>query len=191
MHLRAAIREMPVEQARPGAYGATARIFHWLIFLLLAAQYAVGSIMPHIGRNTPNEGWVNWHLSIGAAILFVIVLRFVWRLLHPVPLSSDLPPLEQMAARVTHLTLYGLVFIMTVLGWAAANSRGWTVMLFGAIPLPALAPKGAAWAHEAGDIHNVLVYVLLGVIALHVAGALYHYFVRRDRVMQRMLSLSR
>jgi cytochrome b561 len=80
---------------------------------------------------------------------------------------------------------------MTMLGWAAANSRGWTVVLFGAVPLPALAPKGAAWAHEAGDIHNVLVYVLLGFIVLHVAGALYHYFVRRDQVMQRMFSFSR
>ena len=52
---------------RPGSYGQTAKLFHWLIFLLLAAQYAVGSIMPHIGRKTLNEGWVNWHLSLGAA----------------------------------------------------------------------------------------------------------------------------
>ena len=172
--------------ARSG-YGTVAKLFHWLIFLLLATQYAVGSIMPHIGRNTLNEGWVNWHLSIGAAILFVIVLRLVWRLIHPVSLSSDLPPLERTAARVTHLTLYALVLVMTLLGWAAANSRGWDVILFGAVPLPALAPKGSAWGHEAGDIHNIVVYVLLGFIVLHVTAALYHYFVRRDQVMQRML----
>lgn len=54
---------------RAKSYGAMAKILHWLIILLLAAQYAVGSIMPHIGRGTQNEGWVNWHLSIGAAIL--------------------------------------------------------------------------------------------------------------------------
>ena len=180
-----------MEQAQSSAYGATAKIFHWLIFLLLAAQYAVGSIMPHIGRNTQNEGWVNWHLSIGAAILFVIVLRFIWRLLHPVAFSADLPPLERKLAYFTHLMLYTLVFVMTLLGWAAANSRGWTVVLFGAVPLPALAPQGAGWAHEAGDIHNILVYVLLGFIVLHVAGALYHYFVRRDRIMQRMFAVSR
>lgn len=170
-----------IDQSAPRAtHGTVAKLFHWLIFLLLAAQYAVGSIMPHIGRGTLNEGWVNWHLSIGAAILFVIVLRFAWRLAHPVS--------ECGLARAAHLTLYLLVFAMTVLGWAAANYRGWTVMLFGAVPLPALAPKGAAWAHEAGDIHNVLVYVLLGVIVLHVAAALYHYAILRDRVLQRMLS---
>jgi len=173
-----------IDQSAPRAtHGVVAKLFHWLIFLLLAAQYAVGSIMPHIGRNTLNEGWVNWHLSVGAAILFVILLRFAWRLIHPVR--------ECALARIVHLTLYLLVFAMTMLGWAAANSRGWTVMLFGAVPLPALAPKGSAWGHEAGDIHNVLVYVLLGVIVLHAAAALYHYVVLRDQVLQRMLTFTR
>ena len=55
------------------------------------------------------------------------------------------------------------------------------------IPLPPLAAKGTPWAHEAGDIHDILVYVLLGFIVLHVLGALYHYFIKRDRVVQRML----
>ena len=173
-----------------GAYGPTAKIFHWLIFLLLAAQYAIGSIMPHIGRKTLDEGWVSWHLSVGAAILAVIVARFVWRLFHPVALPDTLQKWEIALSRFTHFTLYALVFVMTVLGWAAANSRGWDVILFGFIPLPALAAKGAAWGHEAGDIHNILVYVLLGFIVLHVAGALYHYFIRRDRVLQRMLMVS-
>ena len=170
------------------SYGAIAKIFHWLIFLLLAAQYAVGSIMPHIGRNTRNEGWVNWHLSIGAAILFVILLRLIWRLLFPVTLSAAMPRWETILAYATHLILYALVLIMTLLGWAAANARGWDVKLFGVITLPALAPNGSSWGHEAGDIHNILVYVLLGFIALHVAGALYHYFIKRDGVTQRMFN---
>lgn len=169
------------------SYGTIAKIFHWLIFLLLAAQYAVGSIMPHIGRGTRNEGWVNWHLSIGAAILFVILLRLIWRFAFPVALPAGMTGWETMLARATHLILYALVLIMTVLGWAAANARGWDVKLFGAVTLPALAPNGSDWGHEAGDIHNVLVYVLLGFIILHVAGALYHYFILRDRVLQRML----
>jgi cytochrome b561 len=169
-------------------YGATAKIFHWLIFLLLAAQYAVGSIMPHIGRTTLDEGWVAWHLSIGAAILAVIVLRLLWRVLHPVAPHVALSNWERRLSRLTHAMLYGLVLAMTVLGWAAANSRGWDVKLLGVVTLPALAPKGSAWAHEAGDIHNILVYVLLAFIVLHVAGALYHQFVKRDGVLQRMLT---
>lgn len=168
-------------------YGPVARFFHWLIFALLAAQYAVGSIMPHIGRNTLDEGWVHWHLLIGAVILAVIVPRFLWRLLNPVEVAADLTRWEFVLSRLTHQALYLLVFVMTVLGWAAANARGWDVKLLGLVNLPRLAPKGSEWGHQAGDLHNVLVYVLLGFILLHVGGALYHALVKRDGVLRRML----
>src|SRR6478736_7580133 len=90
-------------------YGIVAKILHWLIFLLLAAQYAIGSIMPHIGRKTVNEGWVSWHFSVGAAILFFIVLRLVWRLLHPVPLIPTMSRNERLLSGATHWILYALV----------------------------------------------------------------------------------
>ncbi|HET7084607.1 MAG TPA: cytochrome b [Rhizomicrobium sp.] len=170
----------------PG-YGIVAKLLHWLIFVLLAAQYAIGSIMPHIGRKTVNEGWVSWHFSVGAAILFFIVVRLVWRLLHPVPQLSTLAPWERRISGLTHWALYLLVLVMTLLGWAATNSRGWDVNLFGVVTLPKISPTGSAWGHECGDIHNVLVYVLLGFIILHVAGALYHHFIKRDQVVGRML----
>jgi len=168
-------------------YGMIAKILHWLIFALLAVQYAIGSIMPHIGRKTVNEGWVSWHFSVGAAILFFIVLRLVWRLLHPVPQLPTLTPWERVLSGLTHWALYILVLVMTLLGWAATNSRGWDVNLFGIITLPKISPTGSEWGHECGDIHNILVYVLLGFIILHVAAALYHHFVKHDQVVGRML----
>ena len=58
-------------------YGFWHKSLHWIIFGLIAAQYVVGSVMPHIGRDTPDESWVAWHFSIGAAILFFLVVRFV------------------------------------------------------------------------------------------------------------------
>ena len=170
----------------PG-YGIVAKALHWLIFILLAAQYAIGSIMPHIGRKTVNEGWVSWHFSVGAAILFFIVLRLVWRLLHPVPQLPTLTPWERVLSGLTHWALYILVLVMTLLGWAASNSRGWDVNLFGIVTLPKISPTGSEWGHECGDIHNILVYVLLGFIILHVAAALYHHFVKHDQVVGRML----
>jgi cytochrome b561 len=170
----------------PG-YGIVAKVLHWLIFALLAVQYAIGSIMPHIGRHTQDEGWVSWHFSVGAAILFFILIRLIWRLFHPVPQLPTLAPLERVASGLVHWALYLLVLAMTLLGWAATNSRGWNVKLFGIITLPSVAPKGSHWGHECGDIHNVLVYVLLAFIVLHVAGAAYHYFVKHDEMAARMV----
>lgn len=173
--------------AQAPGYGAVAKILHWLIFILLAVQYTIGSIMPHIGRKTLDEGWVAWHFSVGASILFFIVLRIIWRVVHPVPLLPTMAGWERIASGITHWALYVLVLAMTLLGWAAANARGWDVHLFGFVTLPAIAPKGSHWGHEAGDIHNVLVYVLLGFIVLHVVAALYHYFIKHDEVVGRML----
>jgi cytochrome b561 len=174
----------------PG-YGLVAKLLHWLIVALLTVQYAIGSIMPHIGRKTANEGWVSWHFSVGAAILFFIVIRLGWRLLHSVPQLPTLAPWEKLLSGFTHWGLYILVLAMTLLGWAATNSRGWDVNLFGLVTLPKISPTGSAWGHECGDIHNILVYVLLGFILVHVAAALYHYFVKHDQVVGRMLFAKR
>ncbi len=50
-----------------------------------------------------------------------------------------------------------------------------------------MATRAPGWGWT-GDVHSfIATYVLLGFIAAHVLAALYHYFVRRDRVLQRML----
>jgi len=172
-------------------YTTTQVLLHWIIFGLIASQYAVGSIMPHIGRNTPNEGWVNWHLSLGAATLFFIFVRLMVRIAHPVALRETGPKWQRHLASATHISVYVLILAMCVLGWAAASFRGWTVYLFGVIPLPGLAAKGTPWAHTAGDVHDVLLYVLLLPIALHIFAALYHQFILRDRLLERMSIASR
>jgi cytochrome b561 len=169
-----------------GTYSTAQRVLHWTMFGLIAAQYAVGSIMPHIGRDTPNESWVNWHLSLGVAILFFICLRLGLRVGHPVALRDDGPKWQSKLASATHMSIYLLILVICVLGWAAASYRGWTVYLFGLVPLPALAAKGTDWAHTAGDVHGVLIYVLLVPLALHIAAAFYHHFVLRDRLLDRM-----
>jgi len=169
-----------------GTYSTTQRLLHWIMFGLIAAQYAVGSIMPHIGRDTRDEGWVMWHFSLGAAILFFVCLRIVMRVTSPVALRDDGPKWQRQLASATHISLYVLILVMCILGWAAVGDRGWTVYLFGYIPLPGLAAKGTPWAHTAGDVHDILLFVMLVPIALHIGAAFYHQFILRDRLLDRM-----
>jgi cytochrome b561 len=169
------------------SYSPVAKIFHWLVLALLTAQFAVAWTMPHIGRNTPDEGLVSWHLSLGTALLFVVVLRLVWRGFRPVMPLPGLPGWQRQVATLTHAALYVMLIVMPLLGWAAADFRAYPVKLFGILPLPAIAPKGAQWAHTAGDVHNFLSYVLLAVIALHIVAALYHHYIVGDGVLRRML----
>ena len=171
----------------PKSYDGVTKVLHWLIFAAVAAQYAVGEFMPHIGRKTQDVGLVALHMSLGATVLVLIVVAIAWRLTHPVPQLPELPAWQRIAATLTHWALYLLILVMTMLGWAATDSRGWQVPVLGLIPLPAIANKGDRWAHSAGDIHTFLVNVLLGLVILHVVAALYHHFFLRDKVLTRIL----
>ena len=166
-------------------YDPIARALHWLAAALILAQMAAGILMPDIHNDMPETGWISWHFSIGPVLLLVILLRLGWRLTHPVAP----PPLENweyLLSRATHATLYVLVIVLCILGWIAANAHGFDVYLLG-IKLPPLAASHAHWGHKAGDIHGTLAWVLMAVIALHVAGALYHRVIKRDAVLGRML----
>jgi cytochrome b561 len=167
-------------------YDTVTKILHWLVFVGVAAQYAVGEFMPHIGKKTQEVGLVAIHIGLGGFVLLLIVVAIAWRITHPVPQLPELPAWQRLVAAATHWGLYLLILVMAVLGWAAANFRGWQVEDFG-IALPALANKGDSWAHKAGDVHSFLVNVLLALVILHVAAALYHHFVVRDKVLKRIL----
>lgn len=176
---------------RPTQYDTVSKVAHWLSFALVAAAYAVGWTMPHVKPGTKPETLINLHLSLGASLLAVVAFRVLWRIVRPAPgPAPGVTRWEAQVAKVTHLTLYALIFIMPLTGWAATSVRSWSVKLFGFVPLPGLLPPGTKLGFELGDLHaDILTWVLLALIGLHLLGALYHRLVRRDQVLQRMLPL--
>jgi cytochrome b561 len=169
-------------------YTGTAKSLHWLILALLIVQFTVGWTMPHMGRNTQPDTLINLHFSVGILILSIAMLRLIWRLAHPEPEpEAGVPPWQTATARLVHWLLYVLLFAVPMLGWANASWRGFPVIMFG-LELPKLlATRAPGWAWT-GDVHALLAeYVMLTLVGLHVAAALYHWLVRRDRVLQRML----
>ncbi len=168
-------------------YGPTAKLFHWLIVALLAIQYPIGWLMPDLHRGmTPGVG-MTLHISFGLLILFLIVVRFFWRLTHPVAPESSLPAWQRLSSELMHWMLYILVLATTMTGWLFASFRGWPVSFFYLFPLPMLASDNAAAGRAIDGLHQVAEWTLLVFVGLHVATALVHMFVYRDRIMQRML----
>jgi cytochrome b561 len=169
-------------------YDPIAKTLHWLVFALLLAQYIVAFTMPDIGRGTVPGTLIDVHMSFGLTILAVVAVRWLWRIGHRVPLATaDMPAWERPLARVTHVLLYVLLVVNPILGWMNASARDWTITAFGLFQLPHLVAARSPIGRQAGDVHVFLAWALLALVGLHVAAALYHYFSRRDRILQRML----
>ncbi len=174
--------------AKTAGYTSIAKTLHWLILVLLIVQFAVAWSMPHIGRSTPVTALISVHFTMGIVILAVALVRLFWRATHgePEP-EAGVPPWQTTSARIVHWLLYMLLFVLPLLGWINASWRGMPIVMFG-LTLPHLVGTRAVGWGWTGDVHVLLSnYVLLTLVGVHVAGALYHYFIRRDHVLQRML----
>jgi cytochrome b561 len=168
-------------------YGTTAKVLHWLIVALLLVQYPIGWLMPDLHRNMKPGAPMTYHISFGITILLLIVLRLVWRLTHPVAPERSLPPWQRLSSEAVHWLLYLLVLATTVTGWLFASFRGWSVSFLYLLPMPMLSSENEAAGKVIDGLHQVAEWALLVVIGIHVAAALAHLFIYRDRIMQRML----
>jgi cytochrome b561 len=106
------------------AYGTTAKVLHWLIVVLLLVQYPIGWLMPDIHRGQQPGMGMTLHISFGMVILLLILLRFLWRLTHPVAPESGLPGWQRLTSELVHWMLYLLVIATTLSGWLFASFRG-------------------------------------------------------------------
>jgi cytochrome b561 len=169
-------------------YTGKAKALHWLIVALLIAQFTFAWTMPHIGRNTPITTLISLHFTFGITILAVALVRLLWRLGHgePEP-EGGMRPWQITITRIVHWLLYILLLVVPVLGWINASWRNMPVVMFG-LELPKLIAARAPGWQWTGDVHGLLAnYAMLILVGFHVLVGAYHYFIRRDGVLQRML----
>lgn len=171
------------------SYSGTAKFFHWSIAFLVAAEVIIALIMPEIRRQgTPPNSLLNLHMSFGATIILVMVARLLWRFVSPPPpLPDDTSKLEAVAAYGTHYLLYALLFITPIAGWMWANYLGWQPTLFGILSLPTIVNVGSQSGRYASDIHGFLAWSTVTLVGIHTLAALYHWYAKKDDVLQRML----
>ena len=170
-------------------YPVLIRLLHWLMAICILGLIASGWYMAGLDQNAPNKhDLYPWHKSFGVLMLIAIVLRVVVRLISSIPtLPQSLPGYEKKLAHLAHGLLYLLMFLVPVSGYLMSAMGGHDIFLF-QIQMPDLADNKelAGIMHE---IHEVAPYVLLGVIVLHVLGALKHRFMGPPEhdVLKRML----
>ena len=167
-------------------YTMPAIALHWLLALALLGSIVVGLIMTDLPVSPTRLKLYNWHKWAGVTILALSLLRLAWRLAHRPPPDLPMPAWQARAAHATHLALYALCFIVPLVGWAYSSAAGYPVVWFGVLPLPDFVPVDKALADALKPWHGRLAWLMVALVALHVAGALKHQFVDRDGLIDRM-----
>ncbi|WP_439620740.1 cytochrome b/b6 domain-containing protein [Hyphomonas sp.] len=170
-------------------YTAVAIALHWAIAALIIFMIWLGWNMDE------NETRYQLHKSIGITILLLTVARVLWRMLNPPPaLPAEMKPLEKIASHYVHLGLYALMILMPLFGWILVSISKFQVptVLFGAVSWPNLpflsGLRGNELAHVIIEtLHSKGAWVIIALLALHVAGALKHEFSSEEGVLKRMI----
>lgn len=168
-------------------YGTVSRLFHWATVAIVLVMIPVGLIMVQdMPRPAQNKLFIV-HKGLGATFLVVIVARIAWRLMHPPPpLPETVGRLQQRVAAAVHVLLYALLLTMALSGYTRVMSGGFPIELLDVLGIPPLLPENEGVAETAKVIHATTKTMLIAVICLHVGAALYHAFIRRDGVIDRM-----
>ena len=172
---------------RPERYSALAIILHWAIALLLLFQIGLGWALEDLPKGAVQFAGYQFHKSVGITILLLSVARLAVRMFKARPAPVPDGKTQMLLASVVHVLLYAVMIVGPLTGWiivSTAKVRLQT-MLFGKVPWPDL-PVGQGLHEPAEVLHGALGTVGIALIALHVAGALYHHFKRED-VIGRML----
>jgi cytochrome b561 len=175
--------------AATASYSTTARRLHWWTVAFLALQIPVGLFMVRYGAATdfaaPTGQLYDGHKILGLVILLLAAVRLAYRLINGAPPDEPtLEPWRKLISHITHWAIYALLFVVPVLGWLAISYYG-PFEPFG-IALPRLAAQDEASATRTFFLHKVAAYALIVLLAMHVAAALHHYFIRKDGVLARM-----
>ncbi|MGA2655249.1 MAG: cytochrome b [Gammaproteobacteria bacterium] len=161
-------------------FGILSKFFHWTIFLCITAQLYYVWLFKDMF----------WHKSIGALVLILGILWIIWRFFNILPTPKPGPESWQYyAAKITHNLLLLCIILLPVTGiiMGMANNRPLDWFGIYTIMPASFIPQNETFAGYFSLAHTVIGYGLVGLVCIHILGALKHLFIDKDDVLRRML----
>jgi cytochrome b561 len=171
---------------RTSRYHPTSIFLHWAIFLLMATALTLieyrGFLPKGDALKTPLR---DAHMLAGQLVLLFVVFRIAARFIFGVPSLQSGPRWQMWTAHIVHALLYILMLGLPITGILFNQAAGRDVSFIGWV-LPHLIAPDKALGHTLHDVHEWLGNAVYYVVGLHILGALWHQFVRRDGALRRM-----
>ncbi len=158
------------------------RLAHWLLAALVFGAFALANL-------TSDESVAfAWHAIAGLLAVFVVVLRLVWGLLgtryarfgdfsfRPAALARYLRGVFSHDAEGTGVGHNPATSWFAIALFAGIMGLGFTGFLT------------ARGSKSAKEIHEVLAWSVIGLVAVHLAGVVLHMVRRRENVITSMIT---
>ena len=173
------------------AYDGVAIALHWATAALVIANFALSQVWDWFAK--PTRGLLeDTHMSFGVLLSAVILTRLVWRWIPGHQLSSLDAGWVRLASKATHYLLYALLVAEAALGFSFRWGVGRPMAFFGAaLPSPVGQAMGRPMAHQLREFHEWIGWTIVVIALLHALAALYHHYLLKDRVLERMLPSAR
>jgi cytochrome b561 len=168
-------------------YTRTAIILHWLMALLIIGAWIIGLLIDEIPKGPLRVTTISWHKWVGVTIIFLWVVRSLWRITHrPPELNAQMPVWQTKIMQITHVSLYLLILAIPITGWLMSSAKGYTVNYFGWFELPNLVEEDKALGNSLKEVHEFLANSIMALIAIHITAAIKHEFIDKDGLLSRM-----
>lgn len=168
-------------------------ILHWLIAVIILAMIGLGLYMVELPKQSelpPGEESVRafyflMHKSLGLTAAMLIIVRLIWRLTHKAPpLPDTINKWQQRAAGAIQGLLYTVMIAMPLSGYLQSMYSSYDTKFWG-IELPRLAEADRAMRDTFTEVHEVLAFIFIALIALHLAAAIKHH-IAKSGITERM-----
>jgi cytochrome b561 len=183
---------MNILKNKKSSYGLIAIILHWLMALTLFALFGLGLYMVELSYyDTWYKSSIDLHKSIGGMLVIILIVRIVWRFINtrPEPANPNVTNFQIKTVHCVHLSMYVLMAALMFSGYLISTADGRGVDVFNLFSFPALPFSIDNQEDIAGDLHEILAWVLITLSVTHGLVALKHHFVNKDNTLKRMLKV--
>jgi len=169
-------------------YSSGSKWLHWMVAIIVLSMLCGSFFLDSLPESMKGNAYM-LHKSFGLTVLFLMLMRIFWisRVGRP-PLPDSVATWEKWLSRLVQYCLYVLLLVMPLCGWIMSVSANRTPVYFGLFSMPlAGIPVDEALSKFMNQAHVTIAWILVGLVSLHIVGALKHYFFDKDNVLQRML----
>jgi cytochrome b561 len=169
----------------PQQFALRSRILHWLMAAMILTMLFIGVTM--VASVSNYHRLLAIHRPLGILVLILAIIRLINRIFSTLP---PFPPTmskgERAIASGSEKLMYTLMILMPLIGWGMLSAGSYPIVMWGPLHLPPILPAKPMLFAVLRESHTILAYLFFLVFLAHFSAVLFHTFVIKDGLINRM-----